>query len=396
MKKKYDTLVSILIRLSGFTSTFLVFAIVFFLFREGIVLFNKKPVTENYAVVVHSSNPLKKINSEELKGIYDGKIKNWKSLGLENQEIIPFSLRSLEKTGEEELSENLSTLPFLIDSIVNATPGIIAVLPKKLLSKNAHLVEVKTISIGDFFLDKNWYPTSNPVQEYGALPIILGTLWVTFGAILFALPLGISVAIYLSEIARPSTRKIVKPMIELLAGIPSVVYGFFGLVVLVPMVKKMFELSVGETALTGSILLGIIALPTIITIAEDAINNVPGSIREASLALGATQWQTIKRVVIPYAAGGITAGTVLGIGRAVGETMAVLMVTGNAAVIPTTFLEPVRTLPATIAAELGEAPVGGAHYNALFMIGVVLFVLTLGINLSVDIISKRSSIKLKR
>lgn len=396
MKKKYDTLVSILIRLSGFTSTFLVFAIVFFLFTEGIVLFNKKPVTENYAVVVHSSNPLKKINSEELKGIYDGKIKNWKSLGLENQEIIPFSLRSLEKTGEEELSENLSTLPFLFDSIVNATPGIIAVLPKKLLSKNTHLVEVKTISIGDFFLDKNWYPTSNPVQEYGALPIILGTLWVTFGAILFALPLGISVAIYLSEIARPSTRKIVKPMIELLAGIPSVVYGFFGLVVLVPMVKKMFELSVGETALTGSILLGIIALPTIITIAEDAINNVPGSIREASLALGATQWQTIKRVVIPYAAGGITAGTVLGIGRAVGETMAVLMVTGNAAVIPTTFLEPVRTLPATIAAELGEAPVGGAHYNALFMIGVVLFVLTLGINLSVDIISKRSSFKLKR
>jgi phosphate transport system permease protein len=396
MKKKSDTLVSILIRLSGFTSTFLVFAIVFFLFREGIVLFNKKPVTENYAVVVHSSNLLKKINSEELKGIYDGKIKNWKSLGLENQEIIPFSLRSFEKTGNEELAENLSTLPFLIDSIVRSTPGIIAVLPKKLLSNNAQLVEVKTISIGDFFLDKNWYPTSNPVQEYGALPIILGTLWVTFGAILFALPLGISVAIYLSEIARPSTRKVVKPMIELLAGIPSVVYGFFGLVVLVPMVKKMFELSVGETALTGSILLGIIALPTIITIAEDAINNVPGSIREASLALGATQWQTILRVVIPYASGGITAGTVLGIGRAVGETMAVLMVTGNAAVIPTTFLEPVRTLPATIAAELGEAPVGGAHYNALFMIGVVLFVLTLGINLSVDIISRRSSLKLKR
>jgi phosphate transport system permease protein len=191
MKKKSDTLVSILIRLSGFTSTFLVFAIVFFLFREGIVLFNKKPVTENYAVVVHSSNLLKKINSEELKGIYDGKIKNWKSLGLENQEIIPFSLRSFEKTGNEELAENLSTLPFLIDSIVRSTPGIIAVLPKKLLSNNAHLVEVKTISIGDFFLDKNWYPTSNPVQEYGALPIILGTLWVTFGAILFALPLGI-------------------------------------------------------------------------------------------------------------------------------------------------------------------------------------------------------------
>jgi len=174
-----------------------------------------------------------------------------------------------------------------------------------------------------------------------------------------------------------------------LAGIPSVVYGFFGLVIIVPMIQKLFNLPVGETALAGSVVLGIMALPTIITIAEDAIRSTPLSMKEASLALGANKWQTIVKVIIPYSISGITAGVVLGIGRAIGETMAVLMVTGNSAIIPHTLLEPIRTIPATIAAELGEAPKGGTHYQALFLLGCILFILTLVINLTVEYISSK-------
>ena len=167
------------------------------------------------------------------------------------------------------------------------------------------------------------------------------------------------------------------------------VYGFFGLVVLVPLVQDWFNLPVGETAFTGSLLLAIMALPTIITVAEDSMRNTPRAMREASLALGATQWQTIYKVIIPYAKSGISAAVVLGIGRAIGETMAVLMVTGNAAVMPTTLFEPIRSIPATIAAELGEAPSGGAHYEALFLLGCILFFLTLIISISAEVISKR-------
>lgn len=168
------------------------------------------------------------------------------------------------------------------------------------------------------------------------------------------------------------------------------VYGFFGLIVIVPLIQKVFDLPVGETGLAGSIVLAIMALPTIITVSEDAMRNCPRAMREASLALGATHWQTIYKVVIPFSISGITSGVVLGIGRAIGETMAVLMVTGNAAVIPTTILEPLRTIPATIAAELGEAPAGGAHYEALFLLGVVLFLITMIINFSVEYISSKT------
>ena len=193
----------------------------------------------------------------------------------------------------------------------------------------------------------------------------------------------------MSEIADARSRKILKPLIELLAGIPSVVYGFFGLVIIVPLIQRTFNLPVGETALAGSVVLGIMALPTIITISEDAMRNTPRAMKEASLALGASKWQTIYKIVVPYSASGITAGAILGIGRAIGETMAVLMVTGNAAVIPHSILEPVRTIPATIAAELGEVSHGGLHYEALFALGCILFLITLFINLTVEFISNR-------
>ena len=218
----------------------------------------------------------------------------------------------------------------------------------------------------------------------------------TAGSIVFAVPLGIACAIYIAEIANPKVADLMKPFIEILAGIPSVVFGFFGLVVLVPIVQNSFNLPTGQTALTGSIMLGIMALPTIISISEDAISAVPRSLKEGSLALGATRWQTIYKVIVPAAISGISAAVMLGIGRAIGETMTLLMVTGNSAVIPAFpegILNSVRTMTATIALEMGEVPQGSDHFHALFAVGFVLFIITFLINLIADSIKKRYRFK---
>jgi len=243
----------------------------------------------------------------------------------------------------------------------------------------------------DFLFGKYWYPTSEP-PIFGLLPLITGSLVVTTGAILFSAPLGVICAIYIAEIAPPTLKEIIKPIIEILAGIPSVVFGFFGLVILVPFIQNTFGLPTGQTALAGSIMLGIMALPTIISISEDAITAVPIYLKEGSLALGATHWQTIKNVIVPSAISGITTAVMLGIGRAIGETMTVMMVTGNAAVIPHGFLESVRTMTATIALEMGEAPQGGDHYHALFAIGIALFITTFIINLIADLVQEKYKI----
>ncbi|WP_011306766.1 phosphate ABC transporter permease subunit PstC [Methanosarcina barkeri] len=253
------------------------------------------------------------------------------------------------------------------------------------------LLLFKDTSLMDFLTGKFWYPTSIN-RQFGLLPLFFGSLIVTLGAILFAVPLGIAAAIYISEIANPKIADFLKPFIEILAGIPSVVFGFFGLVVLVPIIQKSFNLPTGQTALTGSIMLGIMALPTIITISEDAISSVPGTLKHGSLALGATKWQTIYKVVVPAALSGISAGVMLGIGRAMGETMTLMMVTGNTAVIPSFpggFLASVRTMTATIALEMGEVPQGSTHFHALFAVGSVLFIITFLINLIADSIKKR-------
>ncbi len=240
----------------------------------------------------------------------------------------------------------------------------------------------------DFLAGKYWYPTADP-PDYGILPLFLGSLWVTLGALLICVPLGIAAAIFISEIAPPSLRDLLKSFIELLAGIPSVVYGFFGLMMVVPWVKETFNLPIGKTALTGSMLLGIMALPTVVSVAEDAISAVPKSYKDAALSLGSTKWQTIYKVTVPAALSGISCAAILGMGRAVGETMTVLMITGMSPIIPTSYLLPVRPMTATIAAEIGEAVWGGQHYRALFAIGMVLFLFTLFINIVADWISHR-------
>ncbi|MGE5197202.1 MAG: phosphate ABC transporter permease subunit PstC [Deltaproteobacteria bacterium] len=243
---------------------------------------------------------------------------------------------------------------------------------------------LKIVNPLQFLLGKNWYPISDPPQ-LGILPLILGSLLVTLGAAIISIPIGVACAIYIAEIAPSKIKETLKAGIELLAAIPSVVLGFIGMVTLVPWVKAVFGIPTGLTALSGSAMLAFMAMPTIVSIAEDALYSVPRNYKEGALALGATHWQTIYRVMLPAASSGILAAVMLGIGRVIGETMAVMMITGNSAVIPHSFLQPVRTLTATIAAEMGEAVVGSEHYFALFAIGIVLFIISFAINVTADL-----------
>jgi phosphate transport system permease protein len=247
---------------------------------------------------------------------------------------------------------------------------------------------LQSTSLGSFLGGKYWYPISDPAK-LGILPLILGSLLVTLGAIALAVPLGISAAFYIAEVAPARLRNILKSCVEVLSAIPSVVLGFLGITILVPFLKHSLNLPTGLTAFAGSIMLAFMAMPTIISISEDAINAVPREYKEGAIALGATHWQTLHRVIIHGALPGIIAASMLGIGRVFGETMAVMMVTGNAAVIPTSLFQPVRTLTATIAAEMGEAAKGSPHYFALFAIGIVLFIISFLINLTADLFLNR-------
>ncbi|WP_318784913.1 phosphate ABC transporter permease subunit PstC [Methanimicrococcus hacksteinii] len=248
----------------------------------------------------------------------------------------------------------------------------------------------KTYGFFDFITGTEWKPGANP-EIFGLLPLLAGTLIVTAGAIILAVPIGILSAIYIAELAGPKTADILKSAVELLAGIPSVVLGFCGMVLLVPRIQEFFDLTTGQTALAGSVILAVMALPTIISVSEDAISAVPAALKQGSLALGSNHWQTIRKVTVPAAFSGITAAVILGIGRAVGETMAVMMVTGNMAIIPGSdlFLSSVRTITATIALEMGEVAKGTEHYYALFTIGAVLFLITVGINRIAEAVKKK-------
>lgn len=241
----------------------------------------------------------------------------------------------------------------------------------------------KHVPIADFLSGRKWYPISDP-PLFGILPLILGSLFVTLGATVIAVPIGVASAVYIAEMASPRIKEILKSGIEILAAIPSVVIGFIGMTTIVPFLKNYMNLPTGLTALAGSITLAFMAMPTIVSIAEDALTAVPKKYKEAALALGATRWQATWRVVLRAASSGIVAAVMLGIGRVVGETMAVMMITGNAARIPTSLFQPVRTLTATIAAEMGETVQGSDHYFALFAIGIVLFIITFVINLIAD------------
>jgi phosphate transport system permease protein len=274
-------------------------------------------------------------------------------------------------------------IEFVIEALIRvlgfSTIGFVALIFVFLLREGIPLfLEVPP----DNLFGTRWYPT---FDLFGTLPLILGSVLVTVTAIAIALPLGVATAVFVREVAPSWAREILKPMVEVLAGIPSVVLGFLGMTLVAPLIRETLGAPTGLTAFTGALILAYMALPTIISVAEDGLDTVPKSYRDAGLAMGATEWQTIWRVVVPAARSGIVTAVMLGMGRAIGETMAVMMVTGNAARMPLgldSFFRPVRTMTATVAAEMGEVAQGSTHYHALFGIGVILFVLTFAINLT--------------
>jgi len=244
------------------------------------------------------------------------------------------------------------------------------------------------VSVKEFIFGHYWYPTSDP-PEFGIFPLIIASLAVTVISSIISIPLGVFTALYLAEVASQKLREWVKPVVELLAALPSVVIGFFGMVVVAPYLQRVLDIPVGLNLFNASLMLAFMSVPTICSISEDAIFSVPRELREASLALGATQWETIGRVVVPASISGISTAVILGMSRAIGETMVVLMVAGGAAMIPTSLFDPVRPMPASIAAEMAEAPFRGDHYHALFATGIALFAFTFVFNLLADHVSHR-------
>ena len=271
---------------------------------------------------------------------------------------------------------------------VTATASIAILLLIALFLFREGLPVFKIVGVKDFIFGLYWYPTEDP-PEMGILPLILGSVSVTALSAIFSIPLGVMTAIYLAEIASSRVREVVKPIVELLAALPSVVIGFFGMVVVAPFLQDIFDIPTGLNTFNAALMLGFMSFPTICSISEDTIYSVPESLKEASLALGATHLQSLVRVVLPASISGISTAVILGMSRAIGETMVVLMVAGGAAQIPSSIFDPVRPLPASIAAEMAEAPFRGDHYYALFAIGIVLFVFTFIFNIIAEHIAHK-------
>jgi len=286
---------------------------------------------------------------------------------------------------------NLNLKEFLIEKLLffSATISILVVILIFIYLLSQGAPAFSEISIVEFLTGKNWQPTSVVKPEFGTVPLLYGTMLVTFIAMTISVPIGVMIAIYIGEVAHPIEKEILKPIIELLAGVPSVVYGFFALVTLATWIQQLTGTTSRLNALNGGVILAIMVIPTIVSLAEDAITSVPKEYREASTALGASKWETIRNVVLPSSAPGILAAILLGFGRAIGETMAVLMATGNAAIINLNILDSTRTITATIAIETPEVAFGSLHYHALFALAILLFVITFAFNYLASTVMRR-------
>jgi phosphate transport system permease protein len=267
-----------------------------------------------------------------------------------------------------------------------ASIGILSMIMLFLFVEGIPIFE--KVSVPKFLFGRLWYPTSDPA-DFGIFPLLTASVAVTVLSASLSIPLGVMTAIYLAEIASHRVRELVKPLVELLASLPSVVIGFFGMVVVAPFLQNLLDLPTGLNLGNAALMLAFMSVPTICSISEDAIHNVPRELTEASLALGATHWETVFRVIVPASLSGISTAVILGMSRAIGETMVVLMVAGGAALTPSSIFDPVRPMPASIAAEMAEAPFRGDHYHALFATGIVLFLFTLGFNIIADHIAHK-------
>jgi phosphate transport system permease protein len=303
-----------------------------------------------------------------------------------NNATIPAGLRRI-KAKRSLLSVSLEKLLELIIRLSGVSAIIFVLAIFFFVFREAIPITISEhFSIKEFLFSTAWYPTSAVNIRYGTLALTIGSLSITFFSVLIALPLGIGAAIYISEFCGPKLKEALKITIELLAAIPSVVWGFIGLTVMSKVIVTVTGAPLGVNLLNGSIILALMSVPIIVSIGEDALKAVPDSFREAALAQGATKWQIVFRVLLPAAKNGLLAAVLLGVGRAVGETMAVLMATGHAVAIPTSLIDPIRTLTANIAAELGEAPAKSDHYRVLFLTGILLFIITFAINLIADFV----------
>jgi phosphate transport system permease protein len=290
-----------------------------------------------------------------------------------------------EFTGKGRLArERLIRIVFLVVAL--ASIGTLALIVLFLFMEGVPIFA--KVSVSEFVFGKYWYPTDDPA-DFGIFPLIIASISVTFVASAISIPLGVLTALYLAESASFRVRQWVKPVVELLAALPSVVIGFFGMVIVAPFLQELLDIPTGLNLFNAALMLAFMSIPTICSISEDAIFSVPNELKEASLALGATQWETIWRVIIPASISGICTAIILGMSRAIGETMVVLMVAGGAAMIPGSIFDPVRPMPASIAAEMAEAPFRGDHYYALFATGIVLFLFTLAFNMMAEYISNR-------
>ena len=293
--------------------------------------------------------------------------------------------------GRSPAAERLHRIKELVIETVIRICGISAVLFVFgifyfVVREAAPLLFSGDLDLGELFTSDEWYPDSVSNKRYGALALLAGTASVTFLAMLIAVPFGLGAAIFISEFCKGRTKEVLKVVIELLAAIPSVVWGFVGLVIINPLIIEVFDVPVGLNMLNGAILLALMAMPLIVSISEDALKAVPDTYREAAEAMGATKWQVTWRVLLPAARNGLLAAVLLGVARAVGETMAVLMATGHAVNIPDSPFDSVRTMTATIAAELGETAQGSNHYRVLFVLGLLLFIITFIVNLVADLV----------
>ena len=298
-------------------------------------------------------------------------------------ETTPLAMEWRQKKGSKPTSERI------IETLIKVGGMSSVVLIAGILFfilKESFPFLVGAFDFKEFFFSTEWYPASVVKIRYGIVALLAGTVMVTVLSMLIAVPLGLACAFYISEFCHPSVREVYKILIEFLAAIPSVVWGFIAIMMINPLIINVFDVPIGLNILNASLILALMSLPLIISVGEDALRAVPETYREAAEALGATKWEVATRILLPAAKNGLMAAALLGVGRALGETMAVLMATGHAIQIPGSVFEPGRTLTATIAAELGESPKGGEHYQALFAIGLVLFILSFIVNLSADIL----------
>ena len=296
-------------------------------------------------------------------------------------EAAPISMEWRQKKSTKPKSEKI--IEFIIRSGGYSSIILIAAILFFILKESFPFL-INRFDFSEFFFSTNWNPASVNKVSYGVLALFVGTLAVTVISMLIAVPLGLATAFYISEFCHPKTREVYKILIEFLAAIPSVVWGFVAIMMINPLIINLFHVPIGLNVLNASIILALMSLPLIVSVGEDALRAVPETYREAAEAMGATKWEVATRVLLPAAKNGLMAAALLGVGRALGETMAVLMATGHSIQIPHSLFDPARTLTATIAAELGESPKGGEHYQALFAIGLLLFVLSFIVNLTAD------------